>query len=243
MNKVYACSDLHGCFDLWEKISAYCDETDTIYFLGDALDRGPDGIKLMRHLLADKRVIYLKGNHEDMFVDYGVDLIEIPHQSLGLWYQNGGEPSIEAFQKMDFYAKENLIRAINRLPFEAEYINKNGIKIKMNHSGWDSSNKDVLSERAIYRASLWDRKYLHRGPKEENTVIVHGHTPVPYMEYICPTEYPHPMKRYEVFKYCRGKKINIDLASFESQVTALLDLDTLEPVYFNTLVEGETYIE
>ena len=33
MNKVYACSDLHGMYNLWKQIKEYCDETDTIYYL------------------------------------------------------------------------------------------------------------------------------------------------------------------------------------------------------------------
>ena len=35
MNKTYAFSDVHGVYNLWEQIRDYCDETDTIYFLGD----------------------------------------------------------------------------------------------------------------------------------------------------------------------------------------------------------------
>lgn len=66
MNKHYCFTDLHGCYDLWRQIKNYCDETDTLYFLGDAIDRGPDGVVLMEELLKDKRVIYLKGNHEHM---------------------------------------------------------------------------------------------------------------------------------------------------------------------------------
>ena len=68
MNRHFACSDLHGMWQLWEQIDAYCDETDTIFFLGDAADRGPDGLRLMKTLLIDKRVKYIKGNHEDMKV-------------------------------------------------------------------------------------------------------------------------------------------------------------------------------
>ena len=67
MNKVYACSDLHGMYRLWEQIRDYCDETDKIIFLGDAADRGKDGRKIIQELLADKRVTYIKGYHEDMF--------------------------------------------------------------------------------------------------------------------------------------------------------------------------------
>lgn len=57
-------------YDLYKAIMNYCDEQDpeaTIIFLGDACDRGPDGYQIMKELLDNPYVIYLKGNHEDMF--------------------------------------------------------------------------------------------------------------------------------------------------------------------------------
>lgn len=239
MNKVYACSDLHGRLDLWEKISAYCDESDKIYFLGDAIDRGSDGVKLMYKLLADKRVTYLKGNHEDMFVEFGTDLIEIPHHSVSLWYQNGGASTIDVFEKLSFEAKESLIRRINVLPYTAEYINKNGLKIYMNHSGYIQSKSIVLSKEQEYHNILWSRKHFHI-PVEEGSIMVHGHTPVEYMSRFC-KEVPGDI--YKIFKYDNNTKIDLDLSSAFTDIVALLDLDTLEPVYFSTLIEGETYVE
>ena len=73
--KTVAFSDLHGNYNLWTKIKNYYAPDDVLIFLGDACDRGPDGIKIMLEMLSDKRIIYLKGNHEDMFlnyIDYGV---------------------------------------------------------------------------------------------------------------------------------------------------------------------------
>ena len=77
MNKTYAITDLHGMWNLWEQISEYCDETDTIYFLGDAIDRGVDGLRVMESLLKDKRVIYLLGNHEEFFLNIAPKLKSI----------------------------------------------------------------------------------------------------------------------------------------------------------------------
>lgn len=240
MNKVYACSDLHGRLDLWEKISAYCDESDKIYFLGDAIDRGPDGLKLMYKLLADKRVTYLKGNHEDMFVEFGTDMINIPHISISLWYQNGGFPTIEAFEKLSFEAKESLIRKINALPYTAEYLNTNGLKICMNHSGWIAPKKAFpLSKEQELHNILWSRKHFHR-PVEEGSIMVHGHTPIEYMSRFCKEV---PSDSYKIFKYDNNTKIDLDLSSAFTDIVALLDLDTLEPIYFSTLIEGETYVE
>ena len=40
---------------------------DTLYFLGDAVDRGPDGVKILLDMMARKNVVPLLGNHEDTF--------------------------------------------------------------------------------------------------------------------------------------------------------------------------------
>ena len=59
MNKHYCFTDVHGNYNLWRQVADYCDETDVIYFLGDAADRGEDGLQIIQELLRDKRVVYL----------------------------------------------------------------------------------------------------------------------------------------------------------------------------------------
>ena len=52
----YVIADIHGCYDLYlkmlEKIGF--SDNDTLYFLGDAIDRGPDGIKVLLDMMARK---------------------------------------------------------------------------------------------------------------------------------------------------------------------------------------------
>lgn len=64
----YACSDLHGRLDLLKQIQDFLQPDDTVYFLGDAGDRGPNPWETIKAVAQDKRFIYLKGNHEDMLV-------------------------------------------------------------------------------------------------------------------------------------------------------------------------------
>ena len=71
MHDIFFFTDIHGTYDLYRAIMDYCQEQDPeamIIFGGDACDRGPDGYKIMKELLDNSQVIYLKGNHEDMFV-------------------------------------------------------------------------------------------------------------------------------------------------------------------------------
>lgn len=71
MHDVFCFTDIHGMYDLYRAIMDYCYEQDpeaTIIFCGDACDRGPAGYRIMKELLDNWRVVYLKGNHEDLFV-------------------------------------------------------------------------------------------------------------------------------------------------------------------------------
>ena len=69
---IYAMSDLHGCYDKYknmlEKINL--SENDTLYILGDVVDRGKDGIKILLDIMKRKNIVPLLGNHD--FTAYSV---------------------------------------------------------------------------------------------------------------------------------------------------------------------------
>ena len=70
MHDVFFFTDIHGSRPLFDAIMNYCREQDpeaAIIFGGDAIDRGKDGYAIMKELLDNPYVIYLMGNHEDMF--------------------------------------------------------------------------------------------------------------------------------------------------------------------------------
>lgn len=69
---VYAVSDLHGYMDVFlrglEEIGFGDD--DQLYVIGDAIDRGPDGIELLQYIKDHENMDLLIGNHEDMMLGY-----------------------------------------------------------------------------------------------------------------------------------------------------------------------------
>jgi serine/threonine protein phosphatase 1 len=236
MDKVYAFSDIHGMYELWKQIDEFCDETDKIIFLGDAADRGPEGLKIIEELLADKRVTYLKGNHEDILVRVGVEILEGRTSSIQLWYENDGAPTVAELLKKTEDEAWDLIYKLNKLPEVCEYTNKQGKKIILSHAGCP------IIEVERYEAEsgidyLWDRDHLIWDIESEVTddmpIIIHGHTPVPLLfKYGVNTNGIYSL----ICEYCGKHKIDIDLACFATKRIALLDLDTLEPIYF----EGES---
>jgi len=63
---IYVMSDLHGCYDKFQKILKviHFSAEDTLYVLGDVLDRGPEGFKLLLNLAERSNGVCLMGNHE-----------------------------------------------------------------------------------------------------------------------------------------------------------------------------------
>jgi len=101
--KIFAISDIHGCYD--ELMALYKQlpinpEKDTMVFLGDHIDRGPDSKKVIVQLMKWKKkyphwqVLY--GNHEDLMLDTLLYKGRIYH-SFDLWYQQGGRETLHSY--------------------------------------------------------------------------------------------------------------------------------------------------
>lgn len=66
----YVIADIHGCYPefltLLEQLRF--SEADTLYLLGDLVDRGPEPIPLLRDILCRPNVCPILGNHEYMML-------------------------------------------------------------------------------------------------------------------------------------------------------------------------------
>lgn len=112
------CAQLHNLLDMLPR-----DESiDQLVFLGDLIDRGPDVPGCVEHVLNlctanPERVLCLRGNHEQMLLDF------IDEESM-IWMETvtGGERTFEQYTQTplrlhtdaDFDAARNLIAA--RIP-------------------------------------------------------------------------------------------------------------------------------
>lgn len=238
----YVATDWHGQYQLAKQILDYLKPDDELYFLGDAIDRGPHGLKIMSELLLDKRVTYLRGNHEDIMLDCLTDMLDGHYDGVAHWLTNGG---LEAFQQLEFSSEETkvkLIRDITRMPQRIDLVNEKGQTIILTHAGlspwYTEEDMRLMGRKYPY---IWDRKHLHdcsHFDKEEykDTYIIHGHTPVEYLKYQygCDTTTD---EKETIITYSDGHKIDLDLASFATGRAALFDLDTFEVVYFEAEVE------
>lgn len=246
---VYAFSDIHGNGAIWDKIKAFLKEDDKVYFLGDAIDRGPDGYRIMKEMLADPRITYLKGNHEYMMDNalYHYQLFgKIDGQEMRLWDMNGCFPTFDAWKEAgkDF----SIIDTLHDLPLEAEYTSPLGFTFLMSHAGYTPGDRPPLNE-----TFLWDRDHMMQDIENIELVnpmirILHGHSPAPYYAPIIQKHMKNNGFFHSDFE-CdlinnimvygnRRLKIDIDCWTIHTNSITLLDLDTLETYVF----EGDKII-
>ena len=219
MNK-YAISDLHGRYDLYEKVCAYLKPDDIVYFLGDACDRGPDGWKLLKAIYNNPQWNYLMGNHEHMLMEAMKEYLNIENfyydNPLELYLYNGGLETLSGW--INEGCPNYWIGKLNALPLIEVLDTEEDERIILTHSGY----MPYTMEENDIETYLWNRSHmnLNRWPNfGKNLILIHGHTPV---------------KGPDILVYADGHKYDIDLASYKTGRTCLLNLDTLLPVYFET---------
>lgn len=223
---VYACSDLHGNLELYNKVLSFLKPEDKLFFLGDACDRCDYGYEIMQDLFSRKNIVYIRGNHEQMFREAcleirknqtGLDYPETDAQTLCVY--NGGRSTLRHWSNDD--RPSNIVFNILKLPSFTLYTNKQNQTVVLTHSG-------SLTDE------LWDRDHFLKFediPKEQ--IYVHGHTPIQNLSKVVTTwdKTAHGGEENgEVTPlwYNNNQKVCIDCKTYITKQTLLLNLDTWE---------------
>ena len=169
---VYCMSDIHGeasRFRAMLKKIRFSGE-DTLYILGDVIDRKPGGVEILEQIMRTANMVMLMGNHERMCVDtigpcnvYG---------SRELWRQNGGSCTWRDLVYHHTPAQRNrLLRFMMNLPDHLE-VEVNGRRFYLVHAS--------PSEKPAAR--LWDRPNPHAPAAFEDRTVIVGHTPTCFFD-------------------------------------------------------------
>jgi calcineurin-like phosphoesterase family protein len=231
---VYACSDLHGCLDLYKQIKEFLQPEDKVFFLGDAGDRGKYPWDTIKAILNDEQFIYIKGNHDDMLVRV---LNGYFSKGFANYYDesdlihNGGQKTLdEALADPDV---KNILTSLSALPAYKEYINKNSERVFLSHAGftpWTADFADIALPAP--KDLIWDRDHILDAVDDdwvEDVVIVHGHTPIPLMPIV-----PRNAELHGAYWYAENRKVCIDTGAVWTGEAVLLDLDTWDEHIFAT---------
>lgn len=212
-------TDVHGDRQLFDAAINLIG-TDKFIFGGDACDRGKDGYAIMKELLSNPNCLYLKGNHEDMFVkaayqirQHIVDGDFQPEQfqsiapefmysdtfgdeDIALSLYNGGLSTLTSWINDGMDMK--FIQAIQNLPTHYSIA-----QYDFCHAGCACE----IFERGIWSPNeeydvLWCRTHFNFAWTPER-MLIHGHTPVGAM--------PNKWRcNYAPVLYCGGGKLNMD---------------------------------
>ena len=230
---IYAISDIHGCYDKYKKLlkKIHFGLDDTLYVLGDVIDRGPDGFKIMLDMAQRPNVVNLMGNHEAMALDAlprilnaveengEIVLFEDDADAVELWFYNGGEYSLADFLWLNENQSQTVLEYMSNMPLYKE-VEVGGRQFALVHGGLENfSPSRPLSDYAPNEV-LWCR------PEEDTAYfsdryVVFGHTPVQLLKPDAPAKI-----------YRKDNLIDIDCGCvFPNGRIGCLCLDTLEEVY------------
>jgi serine/threonine protein phosphatase 1 len=166
-------TDIHGCantFSLLLEKAIKLKKSDTLYLLGDYIDRGPDSKRVLddiRMLSKDGyEVIALRGNHEQMLIEAYDD-----QEHLDIWLRNGGNKTLDSFGVSSItQIPEEYLSFLKSLPYY--HTTERFILV---HAGLNFDLDDPLRDK---EAMLWRRKFEVDLKKTGGRGVIHGHTPI-----------------------------------------------------------------
>jgi serine/threonine protein phosphatase 1 len=121
--KYFVCSDIHGFYDEWitalkQKGFDINNPTHKVILCGDAFDRGSQAVKVykfLKELKEQDKLIFIRGNHEDLLFDCVKELKELDGCAHSNHYSNGTVDTVIQLNK------ENLLNEV------LEFIDQNSI--------------------------------------------------------------------------------------------------------------------
>ena len=190
----YVCGDIHGEYDMFLKLLEKIDlkESDTLYVIGDVVDRGPHPIKVLLKLMEMPNVICLVGNHELMAVecleflmqeitDETIDSLDANMISnLSTWQLNGSKPTIDEFRILSRDLQEEVFDFIKDFELYEE-ITVAGKEYLLVHGGLGNFRPEKDIEDYSMKELIWDKAEYDRQYYDDKYVVT-GHTPTQYIE-------------------------------------------------------------
>jgi serine/threonine protein phosphatase 1 len=172
MARLFAISDIHGCFrTFYELLVKVIDlkKTDRLILLGDYIDRGDQSKEVIDFIIDLQKkefdVTPLRGNHEQMLLDSYCDSGELP-----LWLMNSGMSTLLSFgiqdirevdeKYIDFFASLEYYKVIENLLFV--------------HAGFNDYAEDPFSDK---HNMIWECSPYYENPVLRDKIIIHGHRP------------------------------------------------------------------
>ena len=181
--RIFAIGDLHGCLDELNLIITFLKEEqgacseDLFVFIGDYIDRGKESRQVIEYLLSLQsewpRTVFIKGNHEDMLLDF----LGLGGRCGDVYLSNGGDEFLKSYGLDPALPQSELLE---RLPVEhLEFLKKLELAVCLAefvfvHAG---VSPDRPLEEQDLRDLMWIRADFIHAEHRLGKTVVFGHTP------------------------------------------------------------------
>ena len=228
----YVMSDIHGEYDKYIKMLEQIgfSDDDTLYVLGDVIDRGEEPVKVLLDMASRPNVYPVMGNHELMAIGVLEEVLkEVTDQNmeslnsdimLGImeWMSNGGEITLKQIQKLPKEKRLDLLDYLTEFSsYEVVDVGERTFVLVHSTLGNFSPDKKLrdykLHELADMRAD-YDKQLFD----DESVFIVSGHTPTQFLS-----------GKAEIYHSCNN--IDIDCGATFSGRLACLRLEDMKEFY------------
>lgn len=181
---IYVMSDLHGCYEKYLEMLGKISfsSNDTLYILGDVVDRGDCGIKILQDMMRRKNILPIMGNHERM----ALDILQKVYNELEyegkttatvsssndckIWFAHGGYPTYHAFSLLHLKQQQVLLEYIENFHFDYDIV-VSGKEYYLAHSALKTNHNNVNAGKSIWERIDYNKQYF------QNKVFVSGHSP------------------------------------------------------------------
>lgn len=229
---LYAMSDLHGEYEKYlamlEKIKF--SQEDTLYLLGDLVDRGPEPVKILQDIMQRPNVYPLMGNHEVMAVYILKQLLlEVTEETISqvdaylmenimMWQRNGGGVTLEQFQALPPRERRQLLELMEGFGwYETVDVGERGFLLV--HAGLGNYRLGKkLEEYSLEELTIARPDYQTQYFPDDSIYVLSGHTPTKLLS-----------GKWEI--YHSHNNIVLDCGAAIGGQLACLCLDTMEEFY------------
>lgn len=172
----FAIGDVHGCSKTLRRMVEdvlRLKLKDTLYLLGDYIDRGPDSVGVLNYLLhlrdSGFDICPIKGNHEELLLN----AVANP-AARDLWFGNGGWGTLREL-KIDSpeAIPQCYLDFMAHMPY---FLTTEGYVLV--HAGLDFNSQDPLRDTPS-QYMLWSRDCKVDPTKIDNLTLITGHTVTP----------------------------------------------------------------
>ena len=191
----YVLSDIHGKYDSFVKMleKIKLSDNDILYVVGDVIDRGPNSIKTVLHIMNAKNMVLLAGNHEYMATqclnyllkEISDDVIDKLSDGmiLGLldeWKMNGGGTTLQELLRCDKETRNAIFNYFTKLKLYKE-LEVGDKKFLLVHAGLGNFDKNKKLKDYNIMELVWDRMDYNKKYFDDKYLVV-GHTPTQLIE-------------------------------------------------------------